>query len=77
MENNQQINWIPDHIKNGRMGNFLANNIDWNISRNRFWGNTTSILGLRNGHIHVIGSVKELMEKTGANADIDLPQAKP
>ena len=72
VENNQQINWIPDHIKNGRMGNFLANNIDWNISRNRFWGTPLPFWVCENGHIHVIGSVKELMEKTGANADIDL-----
>ena len=72
VENNQQINWIPDHIKNGRMGNFLANNIDWNISRNRFWGTPLPFWVCENGHVHVIGSVKELMEKTGANADIDL-----
>ena len=72
VENNQQINWIPDHIKNGRMGNFLANNIDWNISRNRFWGTPLPFWVCENGHIHVIGSVKELMEKTGVNADIDL-----
>ena len=72
VENNQQINWIPDHIKNGRMGNFLANNIDWNISRNRFWGTPLPFWVCENGHIHVIGSVKELMENTGANADIDL-----
>lgn len=72
VENNQQINWIPDHIKNGRMGNFLANNIDWNISRNRFWGTPLPFWVCENGHIHVIGSVKELMEKTGTNADIDL-----
>lgn len=72
VENNQQINWIPDHIKNGRMGNFLANNIDWNISRNRFWGTPLPFWVCENGHIHVIGSVKELVEKTGAAKDVDL-----
>ena len=72
VENNQQINWIPDHIKNGRMGNFLANNIDWNISRNRFWGTPLPFWVCENGHIHVIGSVKELVEKTGAAEDVDL-----
>jgi isoleucyl-tRNA synthetase len=36
--NNQQINWVPDHIQNGRMGNWLSNAIDWSISRNRYWG---------------------------------------
>ena len=72
VENNQGINWIPEHIKNGRMGNFLANNIDWNISRNRFWGTPLPFWVCENGHVHVIGSVKELMEKTGASENVDL-----
>ncbi|MFT7624127.1 MAG: isoleucyl-tRNA synthetase, partial [Myxococcota bacterium] len=38
IENNQQINWLPDHIKDGRFGDFLANNVDWALSRERYWG---------------------------------------
>ena len=38
VENNQKINWIPDHIKEGAFGNWLAGARDWSISRNRFWG---------------------------------------
>ncbi len=72
VQNNQLINWIPDHIKNGRMGNFLANNIDWNISRNRFWGTPLPFWVCDEGHIHVIGSVQELRELTGVKGDIDL-----
>jgi isoleucyl-tRNA synthetase len=38
VELNQQINWIPEHIKEGRFGNWLSNNIDWSLSRERYWG---------------------------------------
>lgn len=38
IEGNQQINWYPEHIKNGRFGDWLRNNIDWGISRERYWG---------------------------------------
>ena len=38
LANNEQINWMPEHIKEGRFGNFLANNVDWALSRERYWG---------------------------------------
>ncbi|KIL43257.1 isoleucine--tRNA ligase [Jeotgalibacillus campisalis] len=38
LENNQQVEWHPAHIKDGRFGNFLENMVDWNIGRNRYWG---------------------------------------
>ncbi|MDP6947012.1 MAG: class I tRNA ligase family protein, partial [Myxococcota bacterium] len=41
--NNQQIHWIPGHIKDGRFGDFLANNVDWALSRERFWGTPLNI----------------------------------
>ena len=72
IDNNQKINWIPDHIKNGRMGNFLANNIDWNISRNRYWGTPLPFWKCENGHIHVIGSVEELRKLSGVQGELDL-----
>lgn len=72
VKNNQEINWIPDHIKNGRMGNFLANNVDWNISRNRFWGTPLPFWICPHGHKHVIGSVEELRTLSGVKEDLDL-----
>ena len=72
IDNNQKINWIPDHIKNGRMGNFLANNIDWNISRNRYWGTPLPFWKCENGHIHVIGSVEELRKLSSVQGELDL-----
>ncbi|TNF26398.1 MAG: isoleucine--tRNA ligase [Deltaproteobacteria bacterium] len=41
--NNQQINWIPEHIKDGRFGDWLRNNVDWALSRERFWGTPLNI----------------------------------
>ena len=71
--NNRSVNWIPETIKEGRMGNFLENVIDWGLSRDRYWGTPLPVWVCEDcGGIEVIGSKRELCEKTGAPADIEL-----
>ncbi len=60
---NREINWRPDYIKEGRFGEWLRNNVDWAISRERFWGAPIPIWRCEScGHFHCVGSVRELQE---------------
>ncbi len=66
---NQEINWVPEHIKDGRFGKWLEGARDWSISRNRFWGTPIPVWKSDDPqypHIDVFGSLAEIREKTGA-----------
>ena len=63
---NEQIYWMPEHLKYGRFGKWLEGARDWSISRNRFWGNPIPVWKSDDGnHIEVIGSLEELEAKCG------------
>jgi isoleucyl-tRNA synthetase len=74
VELNHRINWYPAHIKEGRFGNWLENNIDWALGRERYWGTPLPIWECRQCHHQLaIGSIAELSEKAGSDlAGLDL-----
>jgi len=64
LANNEQINWVPDHIKDGRFGEWLREVKDWNLSRERFWGTPLPVWECEKcKEVKVVGSVKELGKK--------------
>ncbi len=66
VELNEQINWYPGHIKNGRFGNWLENNVDWALGRERFWGTPLPVWKCDScEHLVCVGSLEELSKFSG------------
>jgi isoleucyl-tRNA synthetase len=62
---NETVNWHPPRVKEGRFGDWLKNNVDWALSRERYWGTPLPVWRCTEGHLHVVGSFAELEQRSG------------
>jgi len=77
LKNNAAINWLPEHIQEGRFGDFLRNNVDWALSRERYWGTPLPIwVCEKTGRMEAIGSYAELLAKPGVRGTEVWEEAK-
>ena len=66
LKNNSEIGWSPEHIRDGRFGNFLESNVDWALSRERYWGTPLPIwICDKTGRMEAMGSYEEILAKPG------------
>jgi len=77
LRNNARIGWLPEHIKEGRFGNFLESNVDWALSRERYWGTPLPIWVCQaTGKMEAVASYADLLSKPGVTGTEVWEQAK-
>lgn len=77
LKNNSRIGWQPEHIKNGRFGNFLESNVDWALSRERYWGTPLPIwVCQETGKMEAIDRYDDLLAKPGVDGTQVWAQAR-
>jgi isoleucyl-tRNA synthetase len=62
---NETVEWYPPRVKHGRFGDWLENNVDWALSRERYWGTPLPVWRCEEGHTHVVGSFADLERRAG------------